>query len=387
MLGLTPQRRKEAELTKVLFVFGTRPEAIKLCPLVKKMEEHTEKFNVKVCVTAQHREMLDQVLGFFRVKPDYDLDIMSANQTLFDVTGKGLKGLEKVIEEAHPDLIIVQGDTTTAFIGALAGYYKRIKVAHVEAGLRSGDKYSPFPEEANRILAGHLADFHFAPTEKAKQNLQKEGIVNNVYVVGNTVIDALFDGLERVKKEDEIFAKDFSFIDFSKKVILVTGHRRESFGEPFENICKALKMIAEEHPYVELVYPVHLNPNVRKPVNKILGGQERIHLIEPLDYPHLIWLMDKSYLVVTDSGGIQEEAPSLGKPVIVMRDVTERIEGIEAGTAKLVGTLPHAIIYEVNWLLEDEKHYQRMANAVNPYGDGKACEKIVRVLSDQTEVE
>jgi len=297
---------------KILFIFGTRPEAIKMAPVIKEFKKE-KSIDVKVCITAQHREMLDQVLNFFGIKPDYDLNLMKPNQSLFDITANSLKSLEKVLDKEKPDLIFVQGDTTTAFVGALAGFYKKMKVAHIEAGLRSHNKYSPFPEEINRVLVGHVADYHFAPTERAKENLYRENIKKNVYVVGNTVIDALFLGLNIIKKEgEEKFYKYFDFIDFSKKIILVTGHRRENFGKPFENICYALKEIAKRED-VEIVYPVHLNPNVKKPVNEILNGVRNIHLIEPLEYPYLIWLMSKSYLVLTDSGGIQEEAPSLGK--------------------------------------------------------------------------
>ena len=367
--------------SKILFIFGTRPEAIKLAPLIKEFQV-SSSFKVKICTTAQHREMLSQVLNFFNINPDYDLNLMKHNQSLFDITIGALKALERIIDLEEPDLIFVQGDTTTAFTGALAGFYKKIKVAHVEAGLRSFNKYSPFPEEINRVLIGHLADYHFAPTEKAKKNLESEGINKNIWVVGNTVIDALLLGLEIIKEKEAYyeFYKIFDFIDFSKKIILVTGHRRESFGEPFRNICYALKEIAYSFPDVEIVYPVHLNPNVRKPVNEILKGHPRIHLLEPLEYPHLIWLMSKSYLILTDSGGIQEEAPSLGKPVLVMRDVTERIEGVEAGSAKLVGTDKNKIVQEVSKLLKFPDEYQKMANVVNPYGDGKASKRIVDII-------
>jgi UDP-N-acetylglucosamine 2-epimerase (non-hydrolysing) len=365
---------------RLLFIFGTRPEAIKMAPLIKAFQKEIS-FEIKICVTAQHRGMLDQVLEFFDIKPDYDLNIMRNNQSLFDITTKVLKGLEKILDENKPDLIFVQGDTTTAFVGALAGFYKKIKVAHIEAGLRSHNKYSPFPEEINRVLVGHLADYHFAPTERAKENLIKEGIKENIFVVGNSVIDALFLGLDIIKqKGEEEYYNYFNFIDFSKKIILVTGHRRESFGEPFENICNALKELAENYKDVEIVYPVHLNPNVREPVNRILRGIDNIHLIEPLSYPYLIWLMNKSYIILTDSGGIQEEAPSLGKPVLVVREVTERVEGIEAGTAKLVGTNKDKIISEVINLLTDENEYNKIAKAVNPYGDGKTSERIINIL-------
>jgi len=372
---------KEKYKYKVLFIFGTRPEAIKMAPVIKEFKKYTD-FNVKICTTAQHREMLDQVLKFFNIKSDYDLNLMKPNQSIFDITVNALKALEKVLDLEKPDLIFVQGDTTTALVGALAGFYKKVKIAHIEAGLRSYNKYSPFPEEINRVLVGHLADYHFAPTEKAKENLLKENIKENVYVVGNTVIDALFLGLDIIRKTSEgEYYKYFHFIDFSKKIILVTGHRRESFGKSFENICYALKEISERKD-VEIVYPVHLNPNVRKIVNRILKGVKNIHLIEPLDYPYMIWLMNKAYLILTDSGGIQEEAPSLGKPVLVMRKVTERVEGLKAGTAKLVGTDKEKIVRETLELLNNKKKYEKMAKAVNPYGDGKASQRIKSIISN-----
>lgn len=368
----------------LLFIFGTRPEAVKMAPLIKEFEKYPKDFSVKVAVTGQHREMLDQVLNFFDIKPDYDLNLMKPNQTLFDVTADALRGMEKIIDEVKPDLIIVQGDTTTVFAGALAGFYKKIKVAHLEAGLRSGDKYSPFPEEINRILTGHIADYHWAPTEKAKENLLKEGVKEeNIFVVQNTVIDALFLALELLKKEgDEKYQEFFKEIDFSKKVVLVTAHRRESFGEPFENICNAVKELSIKYPNVEFVYPVHLNPNVREVVYRILSDIPNVHLIEPLDYPYMVWIMNKAFIVLTDSGGVQEEAPSLGKPVLVLRDVTERQEGVDAGTAKLVGTDRELIIIEASKLLDDTKEYEKMAKAINPYGDGKASERIVHILLD-----
>lgn len=363
----------------LLFIFGTRPEAIKMAPVVSAFKKQ-RGFDTKVCVTAQHREMLDQVLEFFGIRPDFDLNLMKKNQSLFDITAEGLKGFEKILGICRPDVILVQGDTTTAFIGALAGFYTKIKVAHVEAGLRSGHKFSPFPEEVNRVLAGHLADYHFAPTKAAAQNLRQEGIEKNVWVTGNTVIDALFLGLDILNKNGrKTYEESFDFVDFSRKVILVTGHRRESFGEPFKNMCRALKDIAQEH-QVEIVYPVHLNPNVRRPVHSLLKNLKRIHLIKPLDYPHFIWLMSKSYMVLTDSGGVQEEAPSLGKPVLVMREVTERTEGIKAGTARKVGTSRASIVTETLKLLRDEREYQKMAKAVNPYGDGKASARILDIL-------
>ena len=366
----------------LLFIFGTRPEAVKMAPLIKECEKYPKDFNVKILVTGQHREMLDQVLEFFKIKPDYDLHLMKPNQTLFDVTADALRGMNDIIDEVKPDLIIVQGDTTTVFTGALAGYYKKVKVAHLEAGLRTGDKYSPFPEEMNRILTGHIADYHWAPTEQARKNLLNEGIrEENIHVVQNTVIDALFLALELLKKEgDSKYEEFFKDIDLSKKIVLVTAHRRESFGEPFENICNAVKELSTKYPDVEFVYPVHLNPNVREVVYRILSDIPNIHLIEPLDYPYMVWIMNKSYIVLTDSGGVQEEAPSLGKPVLVLRDVTERQEGVDAGTAKLVGTDKELIIKETSKLLDNPKEYEKMAKAINPYGDGKTSERIVEIL-------
>ena len=366
----------------LLFVFGTRPEAVKMAPLIKEFEKYPEDFSVKILVTGQHREMLDQVLSFFSIIPDYDLNLMKPNQTLFDITADALRGMDKIIDEVKPDLIIVQGDTTTVLTGALAGYYKKIKVAHLEAGLRTGDKYSPFPEEMNRILTGHIADYHWAPTEQARKNLLAEGIKDeSIHVVQNTVIDALFLALDILKKEgDEKYVEFFKGIDFNKKIVLITAHRRESFGEPFENICNAIKDLSEEYPDVEFVYPVHLNPNVREVVFRILSNIPNIHLIDPLDYPYMVWMMNKSYMVHTDSGGVQEEAPALGKPVLVLREDTERPEGIEAGTAKLVGTNKEKITSEARTLLDNNKAYEKMAHAVNPYGDGHTSEKIVALL-------
>lgn len=361
---------------RLLFFFGTRPEAIKLAPLISELRKYPEKFDVKVCVSAQHRGMLDQVLDFFDISPDFDLDIMKPDQNLFDITTRALKGIREVILRFRPSWFIVQGDTTTTFGGALAAFYERIKVAHIEAGLRSFNKYAPFPEEVNRILTTHLADLHFAPTQRARENLFKESVPEDrIFVVGNTSIDALFMCLEKISKKSAGDFKDFKSVNFDKKIILVTGHRRESFGEPFENICHALKTIATGFD-VEVVYPVHLNPGVRKPVFNILKGINNVHLIEPLDYPSFIWLMDRSYIILTDSGGVQEEAPSLGKPVLVMRDVTERTEGIDTGTAKIVGTDKDKIINETSKLLENRDEYETVARAVNPYGDGKAGERI-----------
>jgi len=328
--------------------------------------------------------MLDQVLFFFEITADYDLNLMKPNQSLFDLTADALKDLESVFNSCNPDLVFVQGDTTTAFVAALASSYKKVKIAHLEAGLRSKNKASPFPEEINRVLIGHFAHYHFAPTQKAKDNLLAEGISGDmIFVVGNTVIDALFLGIEIIKcNGDQLYRDYFSFLDLSKRIILVTGHRRESFGQGFENICTALKALANRYNDIQIVFPVHLNPNVTEPVKRILGGIGNIFLIEPLYYPYLIWLLEKSCLVLTDSGGIQEEAPSLGKPVLVMREVTERIEGIEAGTAKLVGVDTDCIFSSVVELLENETAYNLMARSSNPYGDGKTSAHVVRVLDD-----
>lgn len=371
-------------MKKVLFIFGTRPEAIKLAPLIKSFKKE-KSFQTKICVTAQHREMLDQVLSFFEIKPDYDLNLMKLNQTLFDITAsKALKETEKILNSYHPDLVLVQGDTTTAFLGALAGYYQKIPVAHIEAGLRSYHKYSPFPEEINRKLIDHIADYLFTPTQDAKANLKKEGIEKNVWSVGNTVIDALFSGLHIIKAQcEQKYRQDFDFLDFSKKLILVTVHRRENFGRPLKNICFALKKIASRFDNIQIVYPVHLNPNIKQTVFGLLGRTKNIHLIKPLDYPRLIWLMKQSYLILTDSGGIQEEAPSLAKPVLVLREVTERTEGLKAGTAKLVGTDKQRIIKETTILLTNKTRYQTMAKTKNPYGDGKSSQRIIKILKSK----
>jgi UDP-N-acetylglucosamine 2-epimerase (non-hydrolysing) len=364
----------------ILFIYGTRPEAIKMAPLIKEFQKNSHEFDVRVCLTGQHRQMLDQVNTFFGIQGDYDLNLMLPNQTLFDITAKCLLGLKEILGQISPDLIFVQGDTTSVMAGALAGFYKKIPVAHLEAGLRSGNIYSPFPEEINRILTGHIAEYHFAPTNRAVENLKNEGIVQNIYMVGNTVIDALHLGLGIIRKDDEIYKKHFQFLKFTQKIILVTGHRRESFGDGFENICKAISYIANKHKDVQFVYPMHLNPNVREPVNRILTGFDNIFLMEPLEYPYLLWLMEKSFFVLTDSGGIQEEAPALGKPVLVMREVTERQEGVDSGTAKLVGTSIEKIINESEKLLFDKEIYTAMANAINPYGDGNASMQIVEII-------
>lgn len=369
-------------MKKIMFIYGTRPEAIKMAPLVKEFQKHQQEFKVIVCLTGQHRQMLDQINAFFGIKGDYDLNLMKPNQTLFDIVSGCLLGLKDILAKEKPDLVFVQGDTSTVLAGALASYFCKVPVAHLEAGLRSGDKYSPFPEEGNRILTGHIADWHFAPTDRAVENLKSEGVEKKVYKVGNTVIDALHLGLDLIKKSDQsVYENFFSFLDFSKRIILVTGHRRESFGGGFEHICKAIERIADAYSDVHFVYPMHFNPNVREPVMKYLSNKANVHLIEPLDYPYLIWLMEKCYFVLTDSGGIQEEAPALGKPVLVMRDVTERQEGVEAGTAKLVGTNCKSIIDNVELLLKDPDEYAKMANAVNPYGDGSTSRQIVEILS------
>lgn len=367
---------------KILFIFGTRPEAIKMAPLIKEFQNHSQ-FDTRICVTGQHREMLDQVLSFFEITPDYDLNLMKPNQTLSSITADVLLGLEPILEEFQPDNIWVQGDTTTVMAGSLAGFYKQIPVSHLEAGLRSGDKLSPFPEEANRKITGHIADYHFAPTQRAVENLKAEGITQNVWNVGNTVTDALLLGLDIIKQNGEEKYEPFfvdAGIDFSKRILLITGHRRESFGAPFREMCKAMKEIAQKYDDIQLIYPVHFNPNVRKVVNEILADVHNVTLIEPLDYPYLIWLMNRSFLVLTDSGGIQEEAPTLGKPVLVMRNSTERQEGIDAGTAKLVGTSKSVILREVCDLLDNDESYKKMANAVNPYGDGTTAKEIVKIF-------
>jgi UDP-N-acetylglucosamine 2-epimerase (non-hydrolysing) len=371
-------------MKKILFILGTRPEAIKLAPLIKELKKNPKNYEVIVGITAQHREMLDQVLNFFEIKPDYDLNLMKSGQTLFDITTIGLHGLEKIINDSQPDLIIVQGDTTTAFIGALAAYYNKIKVAHIEAGLRSGNNYSPFPEEINRQLVSKLSDFHFASTPTAKNNLSHEGIKTNVWMVGNTVIDALHLGLKIIKKNETNFAADFPTLNFSKRIILITGHRRENFGKPLKNICEAIKSIAKNFPKIDLVYLVHPNPNVLNTVNELLKNIKNIHLLPSLDYPHIIWLMEKSYLIITDSGGIQEEAPTLGKPILVTRNVTERMEGVNAGTAKLVGDNIQKITNSVKILLNNKTTYTKMSQAINPYGNGKTSQKIVKILKTLT---
>ncbi|MCL4510291.1 MAG: UDP-N-acetylglucosamine 2-epimerase (non-hydrolyzing) [Bacteroidetes bacterium] len=367
---------------KILFVFGTRPEAIKMAPLIKEVQKFRE-FEARICVTAQHREMLDQVMRIFELKPDHDLNIMTKNQSLFDITSRIISKLQEILAGEKPDMVVVQGDTTTTFAGALASYYTRTKVAHLEAGLRTGNKFAPFPEEINRRLTSLVADIHLAPTPWSRDNLLKENIsAEDIFVTGNTVIDALFHVVSLLKKSKPKFDSLFDGIDFSKKMVLITGHRRENFGEGFKNICESISELAKRFTDVEFVYPVHFNPNVREPVNRILRGIKNVHLIEPLDYEPFVYAMDKSYLILTDSGGVQEEAPSLGKPVLVMRDTTERPEAVEAGTVKLVGTDKRKIVDGVETLLSDQKEYLAMSRAHNPYGDGKASQRIVKIFEE-----
>ncbi|HEM8292500.1 TPA: UDP-N-acetylglucosamine 2-epimerase (non-hydrolyzing) [Providencia stuartii] len=368
---------------KVLTVFGTRPEAIKMAPLVHALANDAD-FEAKVCVTAQHREMLDQVLKLFEITPDYDLNIMKPGQDLTDITCRILEGLKSVFADFQPDVVLVHGDTATTMATSLAAFYHRIPVGHVEAGLRTGNLYSPWPEEANRKIAGHLAMYHFAPTENSRQNLLKESIPDShIFVTGNSVIDALLWVRDKVMSDQHMMEKlgaNYPFIDPNKKMILVTGHRRESFGGGFERICHALADIAQAHPDVQVVYPVHLNPNVSEPVKRILHNIDNIILISPQEYLPFVYLMNHAYLILTDSGGIQEEAPSLGKPVLVMRDTTERPEAIDAGTVRLVGTDTQKIVNEVNRLLTDDAEYHEMSRAHNPYGDGHACQRILTAL-------
>lgn len=368
-------------IKKHLIIFGTRPEAIKMAPLVKEFKKHPE-IDLKVCVTAQHREMLDQVLDFFDIVPDYDLNLMKPGQNLFSLTADIISSLKPVLDDFKPDYIYVHGDTTTSAIAALAGFYAGTKICHVEAGLRTYNKYAPFPEEMNRQLTGRLTDYHFAPTTQSKENLLKENIdQTQIIVTGNTVIDALLYSSEKVYQiENDEIEKLKKIVDPDKKRILVTGHRRENHGDGFIRICEALKQIATEHSDVEIIYPVHLNPKVKEPVYRILNDEKNIKLIEPLAYPAFVWLMTQAYLIITDSGGVQEEAPSLGKPVLVMRDTTERPEAVEAGTVLLVGTNKEKIIAETNDLLLNKARYNEMSALHNPYGDGKACERIAKFM-------
>ena len=382
-------------MKKVMLVFGTRPEAIKMAPLVNKFQENTD-FQTIVCVTAQHREMLDQVLDIFEIKPDYDLNIMKQGQDLYDITSRVMLGLRNVLDEANPDIVLVHGDTTTSMAAALAAFYKQIPVAHVEAGLRTNDIYSPWPEEMNRRMTGRLATYHLAPTELSRQNLLRENVNDqNITITGNTVIDALFWVVNKIKNDENLAEtlknniKENGYdVDRQKKIVLITGHRRENFGDGFKNICCAIRDLSIKYPNVDFVYPMHLNPNVRKPISEIFGidVKNRTHenqfsnnafFIEPLDYLNFVFLMEKADIILTDSGGIQEEAPSLGKPVLVMRNNTERPEALDAGTVKLVGTDYDKIVNEVSELLDNESCYQKMSQATNPYGDGLACERIV----------
>lgn len=366
----------------VITVIGTRPEAIKLVPMVLELQSRPDEFESVVCVTGQHREMLDQVLDAFNIKADHDLNLMAPNQSLGQVTSRAVAGLDAVFKEVKPDVVLVQGDTTTAFCGALVGHYHQVKIGHVEAGLRTGNKFSPFPEEINRRLVGRLADLHFPPTDHSKQALLAEGVdPASIFVTGNTVIDTLILTRERVTKNIPEDAKPLVEIVEDNRVVLVTGHRRESHGQGFENICTAIRQVADANEDAIFIYPVHLNPNVQEPVNRLLGDHERIHLIQPLSYEPFVWLLNQAHVVLTDSGGVQEEAPSFGKPVLVMRDTTERPEGVSAGNAKLVGTSVEKIATELNELLTNPKSYAAMSEAKNPYGDGTASKQIADAIT------
>ena len=372
-------------MKKVMFVFGTRPETIKMAPVVKCLLDRPDDFDPVVCVTGQHREMLDQLLGFFDITPDHDLDLMKPGQTLYEITTRALTRLEPILKQEQPDVVLVQGDTTTAFIGALAAFYEHISIGHVEAGLRTWDKYAPFPEEANRTFIGVISDQNFAPTQGSRQNLLDSGVRDDtIFLTGNTVIDALMMVVERLKDHDPADHPELSKVDFSRRIVLVTGHRRENFGGGFEEICNALRDIARAYCEVQLVYPVHLNPSVQEPVNRILGGIDNILLLKPLDYQDFVYLMNQATVILTDSGGVQEEAPSLGKPVLVMRDVTERPEAVEVGAVRLVGPHRAPIVEGVSRLLDDPEVYQQMASAVNPYGDGQAAGRIADALAGQS---
>ena len=390
-------------MKRIMLVFGTRPEAIKMAPLVKEFQKHPDKFETIVCVTGQHREMLDQVLRIFGITPNFDLNIMKQGQDLYDVTARVLTGMRDVLKETHPDLVLVHGDTTTSTSAALAAFYQQIPVGHVEAGLRTHNIYSPWPEEMNRQLTGRIATYHFAPTPLSKQNLLAEGVEEKqILVTGNTVIDALYMVVDKIKNDKALDAEleatlsragyDVNRLNEGRRLVLITGHRRENFGEGFIHICTAIRDLVQKYPEVDFVYPMHLNPNVRKPIHEIFAGMDSLSMgegwgeaanmffIEPLEYLSFVYLMEKSTLVLTDSGGIQEEAPGLGKPVLVMRDTTERPEALEAGTVKLVGTDYDKIVHEVSVLLDDAAQYEHMSKAVNPYGDGKACKRIVRFV-------
>ena len=382
-------------MKKIMLVFGTRPEAIKMAPLVKEFQKYPEQFQTIVCVTGQHREMLDQVLHIFEIEPDYDLNIMKQGQDLYDVTARVLTGMREVLKETKPDVVLVHGDTTTSTAAALAAFYQQIPVGHVEAGLRTHNIYSPWPEEMNRQITGRIAAYHFAPTPLSRQNLLADGIRDEkITITGNTVIDALYMVVERIKNDKTLeFGLNCSLIkagydvdrlNDGKKLVLITGHRRENFGDGFINMCQAIKTLSEKYPDVDFVYPMHLNPNVRKPIHEVFGEDlsnlKNMFFIEPLEYLSFVYLMEKSTIVLTDSGGIQEEAPGLGKPVLVMRNTTERPEALEAGTVKLVGTDFNRIVEEVSRLLEDQSYYGIMSEAVNPYGDGLACRQIIMEL-------
>ena len=372
---------------KIITIFGTRPEAIKLAPLIKELAGHPDEFRSVICITAQHRQMLDQVLSLFELKPDYDLDVMEAHQSLFDITTRLLNRLKTVLEKEQPDIVLVQGDTSSSFIASLSAFYLRISVGHIEAGLRTNNKYHPFPEEINRRLISHIADYHFAPTESARQNLLSEGVSGGkIFVTGNTGIDALkiiigqHSSLESKKRMEDYFLKHFGISFDSCRLILLTGHRRENFGSGIENISLAMKEIAQNNSDIQIVYPVHLNPNVLEPVNRILSGVKNIHLIKPLEYAPFVYLMSKAYLILSDSGGIQEEAPYLGKPVLVMRDTTERPEAVQAGTAELVGTDKAKIVRQTQLLLGNEREYEKRAKIKSLYGDGNAAEQIIEII-------
>ena len=385
-------------MKKIMLVFGTRPEAIKMAPLVKEFQKYPERFKTIVCVTGQHREMLDQVLRIFEITPDYDLNIMKQGQDLYDVTARVLLGMRDVLKEAQPDVVLVHGDTTTSTAAALAAFYQQIPVGHVEAGLRTHNIYSPWPEEMNRQITGRIAMYHFAPTPLSKQNLLSEGVdEKHIIVTGNTVIDALYMVVDKIKNDQTLDSELESLLRQAgyntnrlangRKMVLITGHRRENFGEGFIKMCTAIKDLTRKYPNVDFVYPMHLNPNVRKPIHEVFGENlsdlGNMFFIEPLEYLSFVYLMEKSTIVLTDSGGIQEEAPGLGKPVLVMRDTTERPEALEAGTVKLVGTDYDKIITEVSALLDNQAYYEKMSKAVNPYGDGKACSRIINILSDE----
>lgn len=382
-------------MKKILLVFGTRPEAIKMCPLVKEFQKYPAEIETVVCVTGQHREMLDQVLHIFEVVPDFDLNIMKQGQDLYDVTSRVLTGMRDILQKVKPDVVLVHGDTTTSMAAALASFYQQIPVGHVEAGLRTHNLYSPWPEELNRQVTGRIAKFNFSPTKLSHDNLIAENVPeNHIYITGNTVIDALHVVVNKIKSSSQVSSElaqvllksgyDTERLSNGKKLVLITGHRRENFGEGFINMCTAIKDLTKKYPEVDFVYPMHLNPNVRKPIHEVFGNDlghlDNMFFIEPLEYLSFVFLMDKSYLVLTDSGGIQEEAPGLGKPVLVMRDTTERPEAVEAGTVKLVGTDYSLIVSETTRLLDDSKYYNSMSQAVNPYGDGHACERIVNIL-------